>query len=301
MIRYYSANMAGPFHLDEGIPCQDSYFVRRDKAGVVYAGVADGLGSEAHSDVGSRIAVRESILFCMDHYRREMAFSGVKRVMNNAFVGAYKAVLEEAEKAGHPANQYDTTLCLVIFDRGKLYYGQSGDSGAVALMEDGHYRALTTQQRDRDGHVFPLCSGPNKWVFGEVLEPVSSVMVMTDGVWEEINPPLLRQEEVKINVALARRFMDREEESLRSVKALEKAVRTYLENYPRRLIDDDKTIVVLFDPSRPAKRLGEDYYKGPDWASLQKAATARLYPDREGGKRERSLVPLSYWDFYRPL
>ncbi|WP_053942222.1 protein phosphatase 2C domain-containing protein [Kallipyga gabonensis] len=304
MIRYYSANMPGPYHIKEGIPCQDAYFVRRDKEGVVYAGVADGLGSEYHSDDGARIAVKESCLYCMELYQGGMDFPEVKKIMNNAFVYAYKAVLEEAVEAGNPSNEYDTTLSLVIYDQGKVFYGQSGDSGIVALMSSGEYLALTSQQRDEDGHVFPLCSGPDRWVFGEVLDPVSSIMVMTDGVWEEINPPLLRHQEVTINVALTMRFMDRTERTLKEVKALEKAARCYLKQYPQRLLDDDKTIVVIFDPSHPAKRLGEEYYKMPDWTSLQESIRAKLYADpvldESGSQGNSALVPQSYWDYYRP-
>ena len=217
MIRYYTANMAGPYHLDNGIPCQNSFYIKRDNNGVVYASAADGLGSESNSDDGSRIASQKSCDYCMEHYMSGMPFSEVKKIMNNAFVNAYKAVLEEAHTAGNSPDEYDTTLCMVIFDDGHVFYGQSGDSGIIALMKSGEYVPLTTQQRDEDGYVFPLCSGPSMWVFGEVEAPVSSVMLMTDGVWEQICPPLLRNHDVKINVTLASRFMDRHETSLRSI------------------------------------------------------------------------------------
>lgn len=289
MIRYYTANMAGPYHLDNGLPCQDSFYITRDNNGVVYASAADGLGSESNSDDGSRIASQKSCDYCMEHYKSGMHFSEVKKIMNNAFVNAYKAVLEEAQTAGNSPDEYDTTLCMVIFDDGHVFYGQSGDSGILALMKSGEYVPLTTQQRDEDGYVFPLCSGPSMWVFGEVEAPVSSVMLMTDGVWEQICPPLLRNHDVKINVALASRFMDRHETSLRSVKALEEAASRYLENYPRRLLDDDKTIVVIYNPLQPAKKMPSEYYKAPDWASLQEAAKANLYAELDSSDKTNEV------------
>lgn len=285
MIRYYTANMAGPYHLDNGIPCQDSFYIKRDSNGVVFASAADGLGSESYSEDGSRIASQRSCNFCMEHYKSGMPFPEVKKIMNNAFVNAYKAVLEEAQAAGNSPDEYDTTLCMVIFDDGHVFYGQSGDSGILALMKSGEYVPLTTQQRDEDGYVFPLCSGPGMWVFGEVEDPVSSVMLMTDGVWEQICPPLLRNHDVKINIALASRFMDRHETSLRSVKALEEAAGRYLENYPRGLLDDDKTIVVIYDPLQPARKMPAEYYKSPDWASLREAAKANLYTDHDSADK----------------
>lgn len=271
--------MAGPYHLDNGIPCQDSFCVKKDDHGVVFASVADGLGSESHSDEGSRIASRRSCEYCMEHYVSGMPYSEVKKIMNNAFVNAYRAVLEEAQAAGNSSDEYDTTLSLAIYDNGHVFYGQSGDSGILALMKSGEYVPLTIQQRDEDGYVFPLCSGPDKWIFGEVEGTVSSIMLMTDGVWEQICPPLLHNHKIKVNVPLAGRFMDRRERSLRHIKKLEEAAGRYLENYPRRFLDDDKTIVVVYDPLQPAKRMPEEYYKVPDWASLQERAMAKLYTE----------------------
>ena len=60
-------------------------------------------------------------------------------------------------------------------------------------------------------------------------------------------------------------------------KALEDAARSYLENYPRRLLDDDKTIVVIYNPLQPAKRMPAEYYEAPNWVALQEEAKAKLY------------------------
>ena len=38
--------------------------------------------------------------------------------------------------ASPPANT-TTTLCMVIFDGGHVFYGQSGDSGILALLRSG--------------------------------------------------------------------------------------------------------------------------------------------------------------------
>ena len=259
MIRYYTANMAGPYHSDNGIPCQDSCYIKRDDSGVVYASVADGLGSELYSDVGSRIASQKACDYCMERYKSGMPFEEVKKIMNNAFVNAYKAVLEAAQAAGNSSDEYDTTLCMVIFDDSHVFYGQSGDSGILALMKSGEYVPLTTQQRNDDGDVFPLCSGPDMWAFGEAEGQVSSVMLMTDGVWGEILDPLLRKQKVKVNVPLASLFMDRNENSLESVRALEKEARSFLENYSRKRLDDDKTVVVIYNPLQPADEMPDEY------------------------------------------
>ena len=291
MIRYYAVHMAGPYHLDSGLPCQDSFFVKRDPGGVVYASAADGLGSESRSDVGARIAARQACEHCMAHYKSGMPFSQVKKIMNNAFVYAYKAVLTQAQADGQPAGEYDTTLCMVIFDGGHVFYGQSGDSGILALLRSGEYVPLTRQQRDEDGCVYPLCCGPDMWVFGEAPAPVSAVMLMTDGVWEQVCPPLLRRRDVPVNVPLAGKFMDRRETSLKAVKKLRAAAAEYLKNYPRWLLDDDKTAVVIYDPLQPAQRMPAEYYRAPDWEALQRAAQAKLYADAPCAQEEADGAP----------
>ena len=277
MIRYYKANMPGPYHLDNDIPCQDSYFILKSANGVVCAACADGLGSEIFSDVGSRIASQVAVEHCIANYSSELTFPEVKSIINNAFVYAYKAVLEEAQNAGNSSDEYDTTLCLAIYDSGHVYYGQSGDSGILVLLHTGEYVPVTTQQRDEDGYVFPLCSGPSKWVFGEVDGDVSSVMLMTDGVWEQMCPHVLRNHEIKVNVALVRKFMERHETSIKAVQAVEDAANQYLKNYPRRLLDDDKTVVVIYDTDRRADRMPDSYYEPPNWEAIHDEARMRLY------------------------
>lgn len=278
MIRFYKANMAGPSHIDQDIPCQDSCFILTREDGIVAAACADGLGSERYSDVGSRIAAETAVTYCAKHYSCDMTLEEAKQMMKTAFVQAYQAVLAEANQAGNSEDEYDTTLCLALYDGKRVRYGQSGDSGMAILLENGEYQPVTVQQRDSEGYVFPLCSGPEMWEFGETDQPVSAVMLMTDGVWEQICPPLLRCQERKINIALARKFMERDEIEEAEIRALEAAAASYLEKYPRRLLDDDKTIVVLYNPERPAKKREDAYYKEPDWKMLCEHAKKRLYP-----------------------
>lgn len=269
MICYYKVNMAGPYHIDNNIPCQDSYSIEQN-GNVICVAVADGLGSEVHSDIGSAVASETATRYCMEHYCSGMAVDKVKSIMNNAFVYAYKAVLQAASDAGDSEDEYDTTLCLVIFDDSHVYYGQSGDSGITALLQNGHYMKVTEQQRDEDGCVYPLCWGPEKWVFGEISEPVSAVMLMTDGVFEEICPPVLKDREININIPLAKKFMDHVEADEETIGLIEEAAYKYLKNYPRRLLDDDKTVVVVYNPSAPADQLEESYYAVPDWTQIYK-------------------------------
>ena len=271
----YKSNMAGPYHIENGLPCQDSFAVFQDENHAVLA-VADGLGSEMYSDVGAAVAARTAVEYCSGNIAAGMPFEDVRKVMNNACVSAYRAVLTRAEEDGNDPDEYDTTLCLAVYDGRRLFYAQSGDSGLVALLENGEYRRVTTQQRDEEGRVFPLCWGPEKWEFGEVDAPVSAFMLMTDGVFEQICPRLLTDREIEINVPLARRFLDRFDVGAEDVPELEEAAREYLEHYPRHLLDDDKTVIVLVNPDRRPEEKDEAYYAIPDWKTLRSEAERKL-------------------------
>lgn len=277
MIRFYSACMAGPYHIDNGIPCQDSrYIVARDD-GIVVAACADGLGSELHSDIGSQIASRTAVTYCAEHIDSNISTEKILKVIKHSFVNAFKAVLEKAEEMKEDIDQFDTTLCLAIYDGETVWYGHSGDSGLIVKFNTGHYCPVTTQQRDEDGCVFPLCSGPEYWVFGKVEGSVSSLMLMTDGVWEQMCHPLLRNEEVKINTALIRSFMEHTETEPSVIDKVEEACVDYLERFPKEWLDDDKTVIVLYNPENPAAEMPEEYYKYPDWNALKEKNRALLY------------------------
>lgn len=219
-----------------------------------------------------------------------MDFESIRETMKSALAAAADAVLKRAEKDGNDPDEYDTTLCLCAYDGERLYYAQSGDSGMIALLENGHYRRVTNQQRDMDGCVFPLRWGEEKWEFGLVEEPVSAVMLMTDGVFERLCPPILRRKPIDINIPLARKFLDRFDCSPEALPELEGAACAYLETYPRELLDDDKTIVVVINTDRPAATLSDDYYAAPDWDALQAEQDKLLWPDRSAAADDASAA-----------
>lgn len=271
----YKSNMAGPYHIESGLPCQDSFAIIHNEAFSVLA-VTDGLGSELYSDVGAAVAAQTAVEYCSEHITEGMGFAEIKKVMNNALVSAYRAVLTRAVEDGNDSDEYDTTLCLAVYDGEHLCFAQSGDSGLVALLENGEYYRVTTQQRDEEGRVFPLCWGPEKWEFGYVDSSVSAFMLMTDGVFEQICPKLMRKRDIEINIPLARKFLDRFDCTKEDVTELEKAVHDYLERYPRHLLDDDKTVVVLVNPERRPEEQDEAYYVIPDWKAMRDEAVMSL-------------------------
>ena len=283
-MRHVSVNIIGPYHLEKGIECQDSYYCKDLSNRVVIAAVADGLGSEKYSKIGSEIASRVAVEYIASLYSSNMKPEKVKRLINNSFVYAYRSVLEAAEEMEESHDEFDTTLCLAILDNQHLYYGQSGDSGMIALLRDGAYINVVRPQNDEDGNVFPLCCGPKVWEFGEIEEPVISVMLMTDGIYARLVNTLIKYEErsfgkrhIEVNVPFAEMLMRRTEHTDEEVNELQEQLISFFDRYPKEKIDDDKTLVLIFDPDNPAGRMPDEYYRPADYDALYQKALKEMH------------------------
>lgn len=272
----YKVNIPGPYHIKNGIPCQDAYCIRETPDGVIVAAVADGLGSETHSDKGAKIASSFVVTFCKQNYKPEMTEHEVISLLKRAYTKAYALVEKTAISEGNDVDQYDCTLCTVIYDGKTLYYGQSGDSGLIVGSNDGGYYKITEQQRDEDNNVYPICFGPEYWEFGKVKGNVVSVMLMTDGVWEQACPPILKNEQQQINIGFVEMFLNHFGLDDSEVRNLERGANRYMRNFSQKRLDDDKTIVVIINSEAKPLRRKKSYYAIPDWEELANERDKRI-------------------------
>ena len=272
----YKVNIPGPYHIKNGIPCQDAYCIRETPDGVIVAAVADGLGCETHSDKGAKIASSFVVTFCKQNYKPEMTEHEVISLLKRAYTKAYALVEKTAISEGNDVDQYDCTLCTVIYDGKTLYYGQSGDSGLIVGSNDGGYYKITEQQRDEDNNVYPLCFGPEYWEFGKVKGNVVSVMLMTDGVWEQACPPILKNDQQQINIGFVEMFLNHFGLDDSEVRNLEREANRYMRNFSQKRLDDDKTIVVIINSEAKPLRRKKSYYAIPDWEELANERDKRI-------------------------
>lgn len=278
MLHTYGASVTGPWHAEAGIPCQDSHACWVSKDGALAVGAAsDGLGSELHSDVGSAVASRVAVDYCGEHARPGADAQETLKVLRGAYRAAYSAVLDRAAEMGESAGEFDATLSLVLLDGDRLFWGQSGDSGIVAGMADGTYALVTEMQRDEEGRVYPLCFDTH-WEFG-VLEGVATALLCTDGVLEGmIAPPILAaNSDCPLDRAKAHMFLHPLADDAEHLDEVQRQATAYLESYPRELIDDDKTIVVVFDDERFPRNQPDGYYAEPDYETIREQAYRNLY------------------------
>lgn len=286
MLSYYTVNQQGSLHIDRGVPCQDSYAVSRISDTAIVAAVADGLGSESCSDIGSEIASRVAVDYCHGHYLDCNGDEEVLSMIRAAYSTAYDAVLDKAFDMDEPAGEFDSTLCLAILDGDRLFWGQSGDSGLIAAMRDGSYAPITRMQRDDYGHVYPLCFD-DRWEFG-ICDGVASLVLCTDGILENLKPSILSHYwDNPIDTRLARMFLHPQPGDTENLQEVEQAANQYFENFPTERCNDDKTLIAIFDEENPPGELPAPYYDGPDWDEIDR----RFEADPIFGKKVKDAAP----------
>lgn len=278
MLCAYGVSVAGPRHLEKGIPCQDAHaFWVSDDGTMAIAAVADGLGSEFFSDEGSDVASRAVVTYLRDHFVPHGGEDDPFDVLRSSFAAAWEAVCSLAGERGQSIDEFDTTLCVAVLSRGTLWWGNSGDSGLVTCHIDGTYELATSMQRTEDGSVYPLCYD-DRWEFG-CLGNVATLLLCTDGVLEGmIAPPVLAvQTDSPIDREKASQFLHPQADFSACLAGVEESLRAYLEEYPREWVDDDKTVVVVFDDEALPGRQGDQYYAPPDWHAVYERVNSALY------------------------
>lgn len=301
MIYSYGITQIGPYHIKNNIVCQDAHYIMKISDQCVIAAVADGLGSECYSDTASKIASQTAVEYCAERYSPDLSDEDVNNLIAQAFRISQCMIEETCQKNRHEITDYDTTLDLVIFNSGLVYFGHAGDSGIIVQTDDGLYAPLTTQDRDEMGRVFPLCF-EERWTFGKAEKNVASVMLCTDGIFEIIFPFLLRDQNPSIYVALAQFFMDGEQ--LGFEENGEDAVRAdmtaFIENLQESQVNDDKTVVVLCDTSIRVTRQDETYYAVPDWERLTREHREKFFREAYPHMADKDLHIAAAQSDYAP-
>ena len=186
-MRHFLISEVGQYHIDadgDKAICQDSACYGQLANDVAIAAVADGVGSQKHSEHASKAAVEKCVEYCKENYGKIDTID----LLKNSFMKALEATKIEFEKMGIPTE--DCTLCATILTREAVYCGNSGDSGAIGLKSDGTYVLLSRKQNDSEGRVYTLkCT--DRWEFKTFNGTFSSVLVATDGFYDFLFPSYL--------------------------------------------------------------------------------------------------------------
>ena len=270
MIHYYGITKIGSYHVEKGIVCQDYHSITKIDNHFCIAAVADGVGSETKSDIASKIASESCVDYLKDNFKRGLDNETALEIIKNAFAYSLTRIEEYVEENSEDINQFDTTLVACVFVDKKVFYGNSGDSGAVVLLENGLYLPITKKQNDENGCVYSLC-WKDKWEFG-FIDNVASVLLATDGLYDTLFPFLLKYSDKDIYVSLAEYLMNNKNLKYKrnnDVK-IQKTMEEFIDGIPGSSVNDDKTVVVIVDTSVKVGRQDDQYYAPIDWDELQR-------------------------------
>ena len=270
MLIHYEASVTGPSHKLQGRSNQDCHCVRvveaprAEEAGdaaesceapdapaprqVIVAAVADGVSSMILSGEGAHLASEVAVDAAAEAFVRGELVPGDASALKGVFEHALRAVADVA--ANEPAADiasFACTLCLVVWDGARVWYGNAGDSGAIAVDVAGAPFALTHLHRGPlSCQVFPL-HDTYHWEFGFAVG-ATGVLMATDGmlekfaIWEPGSygaPTDFNREAIDLFMACD---IDTDD-----VPALCGGAADYLRALPATCVDDDKTVVALIN------------------------------------------------------
>lgn len=270
MLIHYEASVTGPSHKLQGHSNQDCHCVRvveaprAEEAGdaaesreapaapaprqVIVAAVADGVSSMILSGEGAHLASEAAVDAAAEAFVRGELVPGDASALKGVFERALRAVADVA--ANEPAADiasFACTLCLVVWDGARVWYGNAGDSGAIAVDVAGVPFALAHLHRGPlSCQVFPL-HDTYHWEFG-FAAGTAGVLMATDGMLEKFAtwepgsygaPTDFNREAIDLFMACD---IDADD-----VPALCGGAADYLRALPATCVDDDKTVVALIN------------------------------------------------------
>lgn len=309
MLIHYEASVIGPSHELQGRSNQDCHCVRvveehrAEEAGeagapcgdravpvprrAIIAAVADGVSSMILSGEGARLASEAAVDAAAEAFARGELAPGDASVLKDVFERALRAVADAA--ANEPAADiasFACTLCLVVWDGARVWYGNAGDSGAIAVDAAGAPFALTHLHRGSlSCQVFPL-HDTYHWEFGYAAG-AAGVLMATDGMLEKFAdwepgvygaPTDFNREAIDLFTACDIEADD--------VPALCGGAADYLRALPATCVDDDKTVVALINTEEALLTgAAEDADKddAEDVTAERLAAMGASFASAEGG------------------
>lgn len=283
----------GVAHRCYGTRCQDAHMIRRVKQVAIWkdggkrdrllpgkeyvvAAVADGLGSEAHSDIGANAAVNTAVSTMCELIGTWCATGdsalaiSMPRFLEQAMIKANNAVVKKAASMELPANEFDATRAIAVYDGEQLFYGSAGDSGVIAKTDAG-FELLTRPSRVGEAGTYPLYCR-EKWEIS-ACGHVRGFLLATDGLLELLVPEFNNE---NLNEKAVHLFMGAGHKPV-SASDIDAALEKRVENVVHRIQGnrytyDDATVVVALDWDyvEPAAVLKED----PDPAPVPAAEPA---------------------------
>lgn len=331
MISSYNFSLVGRDHIKSNMPCHDFSLIEDISASWKIAVVADGVGSCKHAELASEIAVKQVAELIKKQFPpytsdEKVYLSVIYSAMHGA-ANAIEAYVEEND-AGNEM-EYQTTLSVAVMSKKNLYYGNAGDSGIIALDDNGQYHLVTKKQNDDIGRVYSIPNHREFEVGKADFIPVAA-LCMTDGLYDFVAPEILRDSKFLVNVPFANLFITyalgiEDSQEPEEVEVCKNRVIDYLQSEECKVLNDDLSIAALVNTSSDLQKEDIqweepqiDYYalkwkevsiypsietrntafkefirqKNPEWTEEQVNDCLKMYSDSDNNEKEATDISL---------
>lgn len=250
----YNFSLQGRAHQTLDIPCQDTSIVTSITPSWHLAVVADGVGSCKKADVASNLAANAVV----DLIKKQFPAAGAsdeefESVILASMHGAANAIEAYVERNDtENVREYQTTLCVALVSQSKLYYGNIGDSGVIALDPNGRYHLLGSQMSNEFGAVYAIPSSRTFQV-GKASFPPAAALVATDGLYNFFAPPALRHQPFTVDVPIANLFtlFGFTTTSSKEVESKKNALIQFLKSSICQHLTDDLSVAAIINTNIP--------------------------------------------------
>ena len=229
----FGVSVTGPLHLEQNLANQDAMVLAGHRGGWIMA-IADGLGSCPHSEQGARRACQES---------KRLLRSGWHHQSQPAAMAKLHRQWIKAIAPTPPADAGSTLLVARVAQQGAALSAQIGD-GLILIRSNGRFKNLTPERTGYSNQTDMLATSfsAHHWQTHthQIARPGDGILLMTDGIADDLNPKLLED------------FFDTLYRTLktRSRRRGKRWMQAELNRWPTPLHGDDKTLVAVFGVSR---------------------------------------------------
>lgn len=187
MWRIAKSSVIGTSHQRISMPCQDNHYVMTVGDSIIIA-VSDGLGSAAHSEVGSKIASQRAAQCVADalyHPTSPTHKVDIAALCRTAFDDARTALIQHAHSHGVELRDYACTLLLAVITPHTWAVQHIGDGAVIGIEADGTVRTLSTPDNgEYINSTYPLTNNDyaTQMRFSSNTERLFGIAVVSDGV-----------------------------------------------------------------------------------------------------------------------